>query len=687
MSVALLHRRLTAGMALAALAAFAAGAGLGAPVLLAATGLLAATLWQPTQSASRWVEQGARAGILALCAWMLHVALVQGGDFMPQVLAMLLFLLVTESLRSLDARNDMRLYSLSFALMIAATGYYPGVGFAAAFAGYVALAVLAMMVGFLRRQAEGYRAPEIRIGRRFLWTTAALSLVTLLMSAALFVLFPRLPRQWNVHGRTRGGETMVGFGGEVSLGEHGSRLQLSDNPEVAFRAEFPDGVPADVGGLHWRGRSYDHFDGERWSRRNVWRADLPPGWYRRRWGDGERRVRIFGGPPGVDVLFGLQPVLVLTPRSAIRPFRDRTGDLRFRGNETPVYTFISGPALPPADALRDVEEPDPPQLAPYLVLPPMSPRMHRLADSLRWGTASRLEQVRAVQRHLLAFSYSLDLPASRAETSLEHFLFTRRAGHCEYFSTAMAVLLRAQGIPTRNVTGFLGGDWNEGAGYLRVTENDAHSWVEAWFPGAGWVPFDPTPPSREGVVQRGTGSAWGGPFRFWFDGVEYRWHRWVIDYNLDRQLAVFRGIGDLFSRGRGAAPDASGSRGAGGGSSPGAVPWIVLAVVAGGGAVWLLRRRGERLPPEARAYVALRRAYARAGIGDPSAGPLDWSEGLARSGAPGAQAARRVVASYVAARFGRRPADERALAEMAGSLADARAALRASRKPAKILQD
>jgi hypothetical protein len=380
-------------------------------------------------------------------------------------------------------------------------------------------------------------------------------------------------------------------------------------------------------------------------------------------------------------------VLELMPRSAIRPFRDRTGDLRFRGNETPVYTVVSGPALPPAEALRDLEEPDPPQLAPYLALPPMSPRVHRLADSLRWGTASRLEQVRAVQRHLLTFSYSLDLPATRAETSLEHFLFTRRAGHCEYFSTAMAVLLRAQGIPARNVTGFLGGDWNEGAGYLRVTGNDAHSWVEAWFPGAGWVPFDPTPPSREGVVQRGTASAWGGPFRFWFDGIEYRWHRWVIDYNLDRQLAVFRGIGDLFSRGRGAAPDASGSRGTGGGSSPGAAPWIVLAVVAGGGAVWLLRRRGERLPPEARTYLALRRAYAQAGVGDPAAGPLQWAEGLARSGAPGAQAATRVVASYVAARFGRRPAGERALAEMAGSLAEARAALRASRKPAKVLQD
>jgi transglutaminase-like putative cysteine protease len=683
MTAALLHRRLTAGMALAALAAFAAGAGMGAPTLIAGAGLVLATLWQPPPAWSRWVEHASRVGVLALCAWMLHVAFVRAGDFMPQVLAMLLFLLVAESLRSLDAKNDMRLYSLSFALMIAATGYYPGIGFAAAFAAYVALAVLAMMVGFLRRQAEGYRAPDIRIGRRFLWTTAALSGVTLLMSAALFVVFPRLPRQWNVQGRTRGGEAMVGFGGEVSIGEHGSRLQLSDDPRVAFRAEFPDGAPPNVHALHWRGRSYDRFDGVRWMRTGVRGVELPPGAYRRRWGGQEVRARIFGGPPGVQLLFGLHPVLRVEPRSAIRPFRDGSGDIRFSGGETPVYTVVSGPEFPPAAALADLPEADPPQVSPYLGLPRVSPDLRRLADSLRWGTDSRLEQVRAVERHLRGFTYTLELPASRAETSLDYFLFVRRAGHCEYFSTAMAVLLRAQGIPARNVTGFLGGAWNERAGYLRVTENDAHSWVEVYFPGAGWVPFDPTPPARFDAVQRGGGSASG--WRIWFDGVEYRWYRWVIDYNLDRQLAVFRGVGDLFSRGRGESADAprDGRRdgGGGGGGVPEGTAWILLTVALGGGAFWVLRRRRARLPEEARVYLALRRAYARAGVGAADAGPLEWAEGLARDGAPGAEAAGRLVRIYLDARFGRRPAGDHGRAEMARALSEARTALR---EPARV---
>jgi transglutaminase-like putative cysteine protease len=681
----MLHRRLSAGMGLAALAAFAAGAGLDAYTLSAGAGLLLAALWQPPAHWGRRVEAASRVGIVALCAWMLYVAFVQVGDFMPQVLAMLLFLLVAESLRGVEARNDMRLYSLSFALLIAATAYYPGIGFAAAFAAYVALSALAMMVGFLRRQAEGYRAPDIRIGRRFLWTTAALSGVTLLMSAALFVIFPRLPRQWNVQGRTRGGEAMVGFSGEVSLGQHGSRLQLSPNPELAFRAEFPRGRPDGVERMHWRGRSFDRFDGVRWSRGPAGLVDLPPGAYVARWGGPLREVRIFGGPPGAPVLFGPHPVVEVRARSAVRVFRDRTGDLRFFGGETPVYTVLSAAPLPPADALADVDEPDPPQMAPYLALPRLSPDLYRLADSLRRPTGSRLEQVLEVQRHLSAFRYTLDLPATRAETSVEHFLFRRRAGHCEYFSTAMAVLLRAQGVPARNVTGFLGGEWND-AGYLRVTANEAHSWVEVWFPGAGWVPFDPTPPSRDEVVAEGTAPGWSFPFTRWFDGVEYRWYKWVIDYNLDRQLALFRGVGDLLGRrGPGGAGGAStGGGGAGGGGGvPDGVVWAVAALLAAGGGVWVLRRRAARLPSEARAYLKLRRAYARARVGDPAAGPLQWAEGLARQGAPGAAAARRAVAVYLDARFGRRPAGDAGRAEMARAIQEARAALRARKKVRK----
>ena len=84
-----------------------------------------------------WIERVSRLVILALCAWMLYVAFVVGGDFLPAVMAMVLFLLAAETLRPLAAKNDTRLYLLSFALLLAATAYYPGIGFAASFIAFV----------------------------------------------------------------------------------------------------------------------------------------------------------------------------------------------------------------------------------------------------------------------------------------------------------------------------------------------------------------------------------------------------------------------------------------------------------------------------------------------------------------------------------------------------------------------
>ena len=470
MRLALLHRRLVAAMALSALAAYAAGAGASPMVLAAAAGLAASLFWLPPPEWSAWLERASRIGVLALFALSAWQVLVLARDFMGPVLAMLLFLLVTESLRALEAKNDMRLYSLSFALLIAGTAFYPGLSFGAAFTAYVALATLAMMVGFLRRQAERFRVANLRIGRRFLWTTAALSGVTLAMAATLFALFPRLPRQWNVQGR-RAGPTMAGFSDQVALGDFGGRI--GGNPEVMFRVEFPHGPPPGVEGIHWRGRSFDAFDGTRWTRtRSAWMGDQGARQYAARWGGPFLEARVFGGPPGADVLFGAHPVVHVQPRSAVRVWRDNSGDLLIFGTDNPVYTVVSSVARPDDARLAGARGDDWPALRRYLQLPPLSPRVARLADSLAAGRGARIDQVRAVERWLQTeLAYTLDLPRTRADATVEGFLFRRRQGHCEYFSTAMVVLLRARGIPARNVTGFLGGEWNANGGYLAVTGN------------------------------------------------------------------------------------------------------------------------------------------------------------------------------------------------------------------------
>lgn len=673
MSVALLHRRLTAAMALSALLAFMAGAGMSPEGLLAAGVLCFAAFRLPPESWGVWIERASRLVILGLCAWMLYVAFVLGGDFLPAVMAMLLFLLAGESLRPVQAKNDTRLYLLSFALLMAATAYYPGIGFAASFVAFVVFSTLAMTAGYLRRQAERFRVADVRLGRRMMITIGALSGVVLLVSASLFILFPRLPRQWNVQGRRGAGDVMAGFGDEVRLGMHGGRI--SDNPEEAFRVEFL-GTEPPSDELYWRGRSFDRFDGERWSRTPGLRGpNYGPGIYGERWGRPVRQVRIFGGPPEANVLFGTHPVLAVQPRSAIRAYPHPSGDIFFSGSDAPVYTVISSAGTPPEALLRASDAlNDPPNVLPYLELPALDPRVARLADSLTAGRAARIDKVRAIDRYLSTeLAYTLELPDTRADATVEGFLFRRRAGHCEYFSTAMAMLLRSSGIPARNVTGFLGGEWNSYGGYLAVTGNDAHSWVEVWFPGAGWVPFDPTPAARNTFMGEGSGGSWG--ISLWFGAVEHRWYKWVVDYNLEKQLGLLDRVGSLFSR--------SDPRGTGGGRSTGGVPRVVAALIALGvaGAVLASLRRRRRAPrtAETRTYLALRRAYARAGLGG-SGGPLQLAERLEAEDAPGAAPAGELVRLYVRARFGAEDIGDAGRARMRAALDEVRAALRDTRR-------
>ncbi len=281
---------------------------------------------------------------------------------------------------------------------------------------------------------------------------------------------------------------------------------------------------------------------------------------------------------------------------------------------------------------------------------------------------------------LHTFRYTLDLPATRDEASIEGFLFRRRAGHCEYFSTAMAVLLRSRGIPVRNVNGFLGGEWNDGARYLAVTGNHAHSWVEVWFPGWGWVPFDPTPAGRGEVVAGADGWAWST--RLWVDGLEYRWYKWVVDYDMDRQLSVFRGIGSVFSRGA----DAGIGRGDRRTPVRVAAPWLLAPL--GLALLWLLssrrRRSGGRPPRVSRVYLSLRKAYARAGWAPGDAGgPLEFARALESEQAPGADDASRVVELYLRARFSGRAADPSTARELDAHASRAKAAVRRAGKRRK----
>jgi hypothetical protein len=669
--LALLHRRLAVGMALAGVVAFGAGVGWSTlPIALAGAVLLGTLFWRMSPATSARLEHFWLPLALLLMARAVYSVFLAGGDVVIPVVDLLLLLMTAEALRSLDTFNDVRLYGLSFALLLASTAYRPGALFAAAFVTYVVLASPALMIGNLRRKLRRYGGGEDLAERSMLRTAANLSAVTLFASVLVFVVFPRTSQGWAARGEAMS-TTMAGFSDEVSLGAWGSSIE--PNPAVVLRVEFPSLRPADHGSLLWRGRSYDHFDGVRWSRsQRVRPSSASMSWYRQRWSGPIVEQRIYGELLDMRVLFGLHPLIDAEPESPIHPVMDQVGDFVYWGSTAPVYTAYSLLSRPTEAQLRSSRGPYIPDREHYLQLPQLSARTLALADSLTRGLETRYDKVASVQRWLESqLGYTTDLPATARDASLDSFLFGRREGHCEYFSTAMVMLLRAAGIESRNVTGFLGGSWSDLGNYLAVSQNEAHSWVEVWFPAYGWVPFDPTPAGSGGG--RGDG-AWPWPGRYLADALQHRWGKWVLDYSLQNQVDFIGRAAEALTPGPSEGP----------GGVPRMLPLLVTLALLCTGAFLISTRTASRGSRETRLYLQLVESCRRAGlVVNGQVAPLELVASVRRSGGGAAAPASRLVGLYLRARFAGETLGEAERAEMARALARAKRALAHRRRAAR----
>ena len=169
----------------------------------------------------------------------------------------------------------------------------------------------------------------------------------------------------------------------------------------------------------------------------------------------------------------------------------------------------------------------------YLKLPPLDVRISKLAEEITAQAPSNYDKAVAVERYLSThFGYTLELPSSVPQDPLANFLFERKRGHCEYFASSMAVMLRSLRIPSRIVTGFRGGEYNDLTGQYVVRASDAHSWVEAYFPGSGWISFDPTP---AGSLPARTG--WSR-MELYVDAAASFWREWIINYDVNHQRTL-----------------------------------------------------------------------------------------------------------------------------------------------------
>jgi len=227
--------------------------------------------------------------------------------------------------------------------------------------------------------------------------------------------------------------------------------------------------------------------------------------------------------------------------------------------------------------------------------------LYQLNDSIVNGATDPYRIALAVEAYLRSgYKYSLTPPSTGYLSPYAEFLFKTKTGYCQHFAGAMALLLRFNGIPSRVALGFTTGEKIDDGIYV-VTRNDAHAWVEAYFPGAGWVPFDPTPgralPVAGDAPMSGPNTA-------------------IAGQSLPGTSATASPAGAAGPRGHDRNPRPGGAGAITTESSRGAgwIRWVAaLALVLAGWPVGraLLRRRGlRRGTPEARLRASLALVYA-----------------------------------------------------------------------------
>jgi len=492
---------------------------------------------------------GLYAGLLAVVHFLLFVTLVR------------FYSVVTD-------RDAIFLSMLAFAGVLASAIFTVDTSFLAFFVVFLVFAV-AVFVGLeIRRGAKAAVFPPIganpsrerRFHRALSIVALSVSLGAVVIGTVLFFAFPRFSAGYFARTGLQP-SLMSGFTDNVELGQIG---EIKKNTMLVMRVQT--GRPVNYPLLRWRGIALTNFDGHRWytpEAKASTRQPDPNGWVflaPRSALQGRPAMQLqfvtLLQPSASGALFGPAQVMALrgdfsgeggrydtavrrsylaidSTGSIYNPFHNFS-QIRYEGMSVlpvarPAQARFAGTDYPP-----EIQET-------YLQLPNrVDRRIPELARKISAAASNPYDKSLAIEKYLQTnFAYTLNLTGNPGPDPLAHFLFETKAGHCEYFATAMAVMLRTLGIPSREVNGFLPGEYNDLGGDYIVRASDAHSWVEAYFPGTGWLTFDPTPPANEqsaGLFSR------LGMYLDWF---QLTWNEWVINYDFSHQITLARSVGQI----------------------------------------------------------------------------------------------------------------------------------------------
>ncbi|PYX09577.1 MAG: hypothetical protein DMG88_05575 [Acidobacteria bacterium] len=486
---------------------------------------------------------------VAYAAFYLADYLFISRGFLNATVHLVIFALVV---RLFSARRDRDYYFLAvvaFLMVLAAAVLTVGSMFLLTFAAFMIVAIGAFILMEMRHAAakSTVHATESRdelAHRRMAFSLAGVSpvlvLFILLGAAGIFFLLPRISAGY-LSAYAPGGELATGFSDRVQLGQIG-QIQQSRAVVMHIRIDGDDRGRFD---LKWRGGTFSYFDGKSWLnpeknppviRSQDGRFELAhPQGKALRQATKPIHYQVLMEPMGTNVFF-LAPVAQALQGGYRTIAIDHSGGVSDLDAERPVarYEAASDISTPDAEQLLSTTEEYPSDVVQnYLQLPALDPRIPQLAQQITGVSDKEYDRATTIENYLRTkYGYTLQLPSRPQPDPLANFLFERKQGHCEYFASAMAVMLRTLRIPARVATGFRGGEFNDVSSQYLIRASDAHAWVEVYFSGYGWVEFDPTP-AGSALVPTGWDRA-----MLYMDAMASFWREWIVNYDLGHQQTL-----------------------------------------------------------------------------------------------------------------------------------------------------
>lgn len=378
------------------------------------------------------------------------------------------------------------------------------------------------------------------------FTSLSLFILIVIVALPIFFLLPRTGSA-NYGNNSYDDASLTGFSDSVRLGSIGKLKQSND---TVMRAKIEESNGSSFANYHWRGVVLDTFDNQVWSKSEaqqktpIFRGDKD--YFLVDYSRNTNKLlqqTIFLEPINSPVLFALsRPLAVQGNFQVLYSDSEEAINVNTVGSDRLTYKVYSDVTLPAVEVLRRDNDKYNNDIQRYLQFPSdTDQRISHLAEQVIQQQTNRYDRAKAVERYLQTqFGYTLELKA-KGDQPLADFLFNVKEGHCEYFATAMAIMLRTQGIATRIVNGFQSGEYNDPADVFVIKQKDAHSWVEVYFPAEDvWIPFDPTPFAGRSNTESAAGIL--DKFNTYLDAFEAFWIQYFVAFDNQEQRSLFRSL-------------------------------------------------------------------------------------------------------------------------------------------------